>query len=291
MTDSGEELRDLLEKVYHERGFDFREYRESTLTRRIGRRLRARGVETYASYAHLLDKDPSEYDRLFKDLTINVTSFFRDEVAFRALQEIVLPTLINKDTGTPRNLRIWSAGCATGEESYSIAMLLLEMLGPEISQREVTILGTDVDTEALHRAREGWFTPKNVENIRPSLLDRYFVPEGDGFRVYSALKQLITFETHDLVTDSPYSALDLVVCRNVLIYFTPTLQTRVLKAFHDGLKEGGFLLLGKAEVLLGEAKTNFNCQDIKAKLFQKIRRKVGEAEQMESPAISRYRIT
>jgi len=266
MTEGGKELQCLLEKVYRERGFDFREYKESTLTRRLGRRLRARGAETYADYAGVLDQDPTEYDKLFNDLTINVTSFFRDDVAFRALEKVVLPTLI---TSSPHPLRIWSAGCATGEEPYSIAMLLLEMLGTMVDEFEITIVATDIDAKALDRAQEGLFGPKAVEGIRPAWLERYLVAKGEDFRVRSALRSLVTFEVHALGSDPPYRDLDLVVCRNVLIYFTPTLQTRVLQGFHEGLKAGGFLLLGKAEVPMGETKGLFQCVDRKAKLYRK----------------------
>ena len=258
-------LQSLLEKVYRERGFDFREYKETTLTRRLGRRLHARGAETYTDYARVLDQDPAEYDKLFDDLTINVTSFFRDDAAFQALEEVVLPAL----TSPPRPLRIWSAGCATGEEPYSIAMLLLEILATRVDELEITILATDIDAKALDRAHQGVFGLKEVEGIQPAWLERYFVAEGEAFRVCSALRQVVTFEKHSLVSDPPHRDLDLVVCRNVFIYFTPTLQTRVLKGFHEGLREGGFLLLGKAEVPVGETKGLFQCVDRKAKLYQK----------------------
>ena len=299
MTHDGRQLECLLEKIHSEWGFDFRGYKETTLTRRLGRRLRARGAETYSDYACVLDRDPAEYGKLFNDLTINVTSFFRDEVAFKALAEQVLPALIGehgKAASTCRCLQIWSAGCATGQEPYSIAMLLLEMLHPEVETRHavslrcnvtirapevetrhavslrcnVTIRATDIDAKALQRAQEGVFTAKDVEGIRPAWLGRYFVPDGDGFRVQPVLRQLVTFEAHNLVSDAPYHDLDLVVCRNVLIYFAPALQTRVLRSFHEGLKEGGFLLLGKAEVPAGETERLFHRIDKKAKLYQKM---------------------
>jgi chemotaxis protein methyltransferase CheR len=275
MSGDGEELGRLLEKIYHERGFDLREYKETVLIRRLGRRLRARGAQTYASYARVLDQDPAEYDMLFNDLTINVTSFFRDDIAFRALGDVVLQALTARGLN---NIRIWSAGCATGEEPYSIAMLLLQMLGEEIGSQEVSILATDVDAKALDCAREGRFAPKDVQGIRAAWLSRYFVPEGDGFRVRPALSRLVTFQAHNLASDPPYHDLDLVVCRNVLIYFAPTLQTRVLKSFHEGLREGGFLLLGKAEVPVGEAKALFDWVDSKAKLFRKTSRRRSERE-------------
>lgn len=267
-TAEDKELQRLLEKIYRERGFDFREYRESTLTRRLARRLQARGVQSYAGYARVLDQDPVEYDRLFNDLTINVTGFFRDE-AFKALEEIVLPTLMERKGQPQRCFRIWSAGCATGEEPYSIAMLLLEFLGRDIARRDCSILATDIDTRTLQRAGEGVFGPKALEGIRPEWRDRYFITAGAGSRVRPFIRKLVTFQAHNLVSDPPYCDLDLVVCRNVLIYFTPPLQTRVLKGFHQGLKRGGFLFLGKAETPTAETKGLFRCVDRKARLYRK----------------------
>ena len=269
MSDGRKELHILMEKIYRERGLDFREYKETTLTRRLCRRLGARGVKTYDDYARILDHDPVEYDKLFNDLLINVTSFFRDEVAFRTLRNVVLPALISRGAGKGQCLRIWSAGCATGEEPYSVALLLLEMLGQIISQWNITIHATDIDVEALNRARNGVFTAKEVTGIQPAWLDRYFVPKGNNFHATQALKQLVAFEVHNLVCDPPFYDLDLAVCRNVLIYFNPALQNRVLKGFHDGLRKEGFLLLGKSETPIGETAALFSCIDIKAKLFQK----------------------
>jgi len=268
------ELKSLLEKIYQERGFDFREYKETTLSRRLSRRLHARRCQGYADYAHVLDTDPAEYEKLFDDLTINVTSFFRDEAAFKALEERVLPALIEKNKGMQQSLRIWSAGCATGEEPYSIAMLLLELLDRDIGRWKVTIIATDIDTKALQRAKEGLFSQRGVEGIRPTWLEKYFVPENNSFRVRSAVRDMVTFAVHNLVSDPPYHNVDLVVCRNVLIYFTLALQTRVLEDFHKGLNQEGFLLLGKAEVPVGESKRLFLLENSKAKLYRNFKFKV-----------------
>ena len=285
MVEVHKELISLLEKVYRERGFDFREYKETTLTRRLSRRLNAQHVKTYAEYARVLDSNPSEYDKLFDDLTINVTSFFRDEAAFKALEERVLPAIIEKNKGMHRSLNIWSAGCATGAEPYSIAMLLCELLGTGITRWKVSLIATDIDTKALQHAQEGLFGQKGVEGVRPAWLEKYFVPEKNSFRVRSAVRDMVTFAVHNLVSDPPYQNLDLVVCRNVLIYFTSKLQNRVLKGFHNGLSQEGFLLLGKAEVPLGESKRLFQLENSMAKLYQKMDRAsdfvVRESETLE----------
>jgi len=266
ITEGTRGLISLMEKIYLERGFDFRGYKKSTLSRRLGRRLRARGVHTYADYARVLDNDQTEYDRLFNDLTINVTSFFRDELAFNSLEAIVLPAFTRK---AEKNIRIWSAGCATGEEPYSIAMLLLETFGAETSQWNIIILGSDIDAKALEKARDGIFSKIGVGGIRPAWLERYFYPDKDGFRVKPVLKSLVTFEEHNLVSDPPYCELDLVVCRNVLIYLNPMPQTQMIKGFYSALEQGGFLLLGKSEIPVGETRALFNCIDKKAKLYRK----------------------
>jgi chemotaxis methyl-accepting protein methylase len=268
------ELQSLLEKIYSERGFDFREYKTTTLTRRLTRRLHARRVQTYVDYARVLDQDPGEYETLFNDLTINVTSFFRDDVAFRVLKDTLLPQLIKRNV--QRSLYIWSAGCATGEEPYSIAMLLFELLGKDISDWHITLLATDIDRSALHSAQAGLFSQKGVEGIPQAWLEKYFIPENNGFRIQPAIQEMVRFDVHNLVSDPPCHDLDLVVCRNVLIYFNPELQTRVLQGFHAGLKEDGFLLLGKAEVPVGETKRLFHLLDSKAKVYRKASRSIAD---------------
>jgi len=207
--------------------------------------------------------------RLFSDLTINVTNFFRDDVTFNLLERNVLPALVNRYKDKLRRIRIWSAGCATGQEPYSIAMLLLELLYRDIIKWDVTIFATDIDTKVLNLAKEGFFTLKEVDGVRSEWLERYFSYENKGFRIKQILRQLVTFAEHNLVKDSPYHDLDMVVCRNVLIYFTNLLQTRVLKNFYKVIKEEGFLLLGRSEALVGETRRLFQLVDSKAKLYKK----------------------
>jgi len=261
-----DDLINLKEKVYLERGFDFRGYRESTLTRRLGRRLRARGVQTYTDYARVLDNNQTEYERLFNGFTINVTSFFRDEGVLKSFENVVLSAFTRK---AEKNIRIWSVGCATGEEPYSIGILLMESLDWETIPWDVSILATDIDTNKLEQARKGFFTTKDVEGIRPAWLERYFIPEGGGFCVKPSIKELVTFQKHNLVTDPLYSGFDLIVCRNVLIYLNPIPQASLIEEFYTALKRGGFLLLGKSEVPVGEAAELFSCIDKKAKLYRK----------------------
>jgi len=181
----------------------------------------------------------------------------------------VLPAIINEAMKRGRGPCIWSAGCATGQEPYSIAVLLMETLGPDINTKGVTLLATDIDGKALNRARRGTFPAKEVKEIPATWRDKYFAHNNKGLRVVSTLVEMISFKIHDLTGEMPWNDMDLVVCHNVLIYFLPALQTRVLKGFHGALKKDGFLLLGKAEVPVGQAKRLFHCVDSKAKLYRK----------------------
>lgn len=269
MGKSPRELHVLLEKIFHERGIDFRGYKKATVSRCLGRRMQARGARTYADYSAILDKDPGEYGRLFDELTINVTSFFRNEAAFDALKEVISNAVQKGKGGESERVLIWSAGCSTGEEPYSIAILLKEILGPEIGSLDVKILATDIDSKALAHAREGVFSPSSVEPIQTSRLENCFLKENRGFRVKPSLRKLVTFEQHNLVQDPHYENLDFVVCRNVIIYFNLALQMQMMRNFYRSLNDSGFLLLGEYEIPMGEARKLFYCLDFKAKLYKK----------------------
>ena len=259
------ELLQLMDRIYHERGFDFRGYSKTTLARRIGRRMHACGVNTYSDYARVLDQDPDENDRLFNDITINVTSFFRDKAAFKALERLIVVMLNQR---SDKKLRIWSAGCATGEEPFTIAMLLMNLLDRDPSSR-CTIIATDIDNNALEHGREGKFKPHSVHEVPPLWRDRYFIREKDGFRIKPALRDLVSFELHNLVNDPHYGDLDIVVCRNVIIYFNLTVQMQVINKVYRSLRDGGHLLLGRYEMLHKEARKNFSCVDFDARLYRK----------------------
>ena len=253
----------LLDKIHHERGVDFRNYAKTTLARRIGRRLQANAVATYSEYSRLLDLDSGEYARLFNDLFINVTRFLRNEAAFKALGQAISARRAENP------LRIWSAGCATGQEPYTVAMLLMDLKKNDagIKDADVSIVATDIDAPALAQAREGLYDPSVEEDLPDQWRHDFFTLEAGGLRVRPELKKMISFETHNLAGDPPYPDLDIVVCRNILIYFNPALQVKVINKFHQGLKPGGFLLLGRYEMLLNEARRKFRCLDFDARLY------------------------
>jgi chemotaxis protein methyltransferase CheR len=290
------ELREILEKVYKERGFDFRQYKESSLKRRIERRLRALRLEAYKDYMARLDSDPMEYDKLIDILLINVTEFFRDKEAFNIIKNEVLPDIIEKNIRP--GLKIWSAGCATGEEVYSIAILLNEMLGDKKNNLEISIYGTDIDKNNLAKAEEGVYKPGiTKDKLSDEILNKYFdasaapnsafqdgvkvpcsastlsvsrrVDMNGSVRIKDFLKRDCSFMFRDLVRDKPLGEVDLILCRNVAIYFERPLQERIYMDFYNALNEEGYLFLGKAETLIGPARERFKVVDKRWKIYKK----------------------
>jgi two-component system, chemotaxis family, CheB/CheR fusion protein len=288
----------VFEKLLHyleaQRGFDFSSYKRPSLMRRVQRRMQAVGVEGFGEYQDYLEVHPGEYAHLFNTILINVTSFFRDREAWQYLAEHVLPR-IAQDKDRDDEIRIWSAGVASGEEAYTLAMLVAESIGLEQAQQRLKIYATDVDEEDLARARLGSFSPKEVEAVPEELRDRYFELNGDRYLFNNGLRRAVIFGRHDLVQDAPISRLDLLVCRNTLIYFNSEAQRHILARFHFALREGGHLFLGKAEMLLAHAHL-FSPVSLRQRIFQKISQATphddrifaGQAGTGVAEAVSRY---
>ncbi|MBI1870690.1 MAG: protein-glutamate O-methyltransferase CheR [Chlamydiae bacterium] len=265
VEDKGLEFREVLEKVYRERGFDFRQYKEASLRRRMQKRLYALKAESYQDYIMRLDADSLEYDRLIDVLLINVTEFFRDEEAFEIIKNKVLPYIIKGKT----KLKIGSSGCASGEEVYSIAILLDEALGDKRDSFEISIYGTDIDRDSLTKAKEGIYRPQTVKGkMTDEILEKYF-DKGETLKVKDSIKKNCHFMVHDLVLDKPLSEMDLILCRNVLIYFEKPLQEKIYMDFYHALNSEGYLFLGKAESLIGPARERFSVIDKRWKIYQK----------------------
>lgn len=263
------EFREILDRVYKERGFDFRQYKESSLTRRIERRLHATKAESYKDYIIRLDADPAEYDKLIDIFLINVTEFFRDKEAFDIIKNEALPDII--ENNIKPKLKIWSAGCATGEEVYSIAIIADEILGNRRDGFGVSIYGTDIDRHSLAKAEEGIYKSVIVkDNIPSEILSKYFDING-SIGIKEFVKRNCFFVFHDLVSDKPFNEVDLVLCRNVAIYFERSLQEKIYMDFYNALNEGGYLFLGKAETLIGPARERFNVIDKRWKIYKKER--------------------
>jgi two-component system CheB/CheR fusion protein len=239
----------LLQYLKAKRGVDFTAYKRSSLVRRIQKRYQAVGVSTSQAYQTYLEAHPEEFGLLFNTILINVTSFFRDTDAWAYLASEIVPRIIAA-TRPDGAIRVWSAGCASGEEAYTIAMVLAEQLGFEPFRRRVKIYASDVDEEALVQARHASYSPQQVEGVPPEYLSRYFDHVDDRFTFHKDLRRAIIFGRHDLVQDAPISRVHLLACRNTLMYFTREAQARVLSRFHFAVRGGGYLLMGRAELLL-----------------------------------------
>jgi two-component system, chemotaxis family, CheB/CheR fusion protein len=270
VTDSDDDLRQLLEFLKRSRGFDFTGYKRSSLERRFRKRMEVVEVESFGDYLDYLEVHPDEFADLFNTILINVTGFFRDAPAWKYVDEQVLPKLL-ADIGDEREIRIWSAGCASGEEAYSIAMLLVGHLGEAAFRDRVKIYATDVDEDALNTARAAQYTPKDVAAIPEELLDRCFERTNQHFAFRKDLRRSLIFGRNDLVQDAPISRIDLLLCRNVLMYFTAETQARMLGRFNFALSEHGYLFLGKSEMLLTHGDL-FRPVDLKCRVFSKVPR-------------------
>src|SRR5688500_161310 len=264
------ELDRILALVKATTGVDFTQYRDSTIGRRVERRAALLAPAGLADYARLLEQEPAEVQALYQDLLINVTSFFRDPEVFEALKRVAFPALL---AGTTRStpIRLWVPGCSTGQEPYSLAIALLEFLEGTANPPPVQIFGSDLADEAvLGQARAGRYPASIADEVSPERLARFFRRDGDDYVVRRALRELCVFARHDLTADPPFSRIDLISCRNVLIYMTPPLQQRVLPVFHYALNQPGFLVLGSSEAVSGSFGDLFELVEIAPKLYRKL---------------------
>jgi two-component system, chemotaxis family, CheB/CheR fusion protein len=265
-TKSDQELEALLDYLKRHRGFDFTGYKRPSLARRIEKRMEAVGVASFGEYADYLEVHPGEFSALFNTILINVTSFFRDDGSWRFLADEVVPRLLQRGEGP---IRIWSAGCASGEEAYTIAMIFAEALGPDAYKERVKIYATDVDEQALTRGRQGLYYERDVEGVPPPLLRKYFDADDGQYVFKKDLRRQVIFGRHDLIGDAPISRVDLLVCRNTLMYLNSETQARILARFHFALTDGGILFLGRAETLLTQTST-FEPVDLKRRISSKV---------------------
>ena len=242
------DLHDILSILRDQVRFDFRGYKKSTLERRIHRRMSLRRIERVADYVRLLTTEPAEANALFEDLLIRVTSFFRDPDAWRVLQQDVIRPLVERKEAHA-GLRAWVPGCATGEEAYSLGITLLEAVHAARKSCAVQVFASDVDQGALELARAGLYPEVIAADLTPERLQRFFVPEGHAYRVVRELREAMAFAPQNLVADPPFSRLDVISCRNLLMYLEPETQRRVLSLLHFALAEGGHLFLGSAETI------------------------------------------
>ncbi|HEX8244966.1 MAG TPA: protein-glutamate O-methyltransferase CheR [Longimicrobium sp.] len=262
-----EELERLKRKIERDRGFNCSFYKDKCLRRRIAVRMRARGQGSFADYAALLDREPAEYDHLLDTLTINVTKFFRNLETWHAIEQQVLPPLF----AVPGAIRVWSAGCASGEEAHTVSILMHEWTERHHRRGDVDrvrIVGTDIDRRSLENAQRGVYPELSLSETPPHLRQRWFTP-GPPFRIRPEAQRNVGFVRRDLISEPAEGGQNLILCRNVVIYFDREIQERLFRDFYDALVPGGFLVMGKVETLVGVARTLFRSVNNRERIFQK----------------------
>lgn len=275
--DDNRAIFDILRASY---GIDFSYYKPNTVGRRIERRLQLCGCADLGEYLALLKQRPDEANSLYKDLLIGVTKFFRDKEAFEVLSKTIVPQILS-NLPVGEELRVWASGCATGEEAYSIAIIISENLSTLGRPVDVRIFATDVHKESIDFASAGIYEAESLENVEPERQQRFFNKVGERSQVSQALRKMIVFAPHNLIKDAPFTKLDLISCRNLLIYLQPQAQRKALSLFHFGLRRGGFLFLGPSEST-GELEEEFEAIDKQNKFFRK-RREVNLLPDITSP--------
>jgi two-component system CheB/CheR fusion protein len=256
----------ILEYLRQTRGFDFTAYKRASLMRRVLKQMEAARVDGFDAYLDYLQVRPDEFSALFNTILINVTAFFRDADIWEELADTVIPALVAA-RGPEEPIRVWSAGAASGQEAYSLAMLLVERLGPEGYRDRVKIYATDVDEQALAEARHAIYTEKQIEGVPHRLREKYFDRASGNYAFKRDIRRTVIFGRHDLIQDAPISRVDLLLCRNTLMYFNADAQTQIMGRFYFSVNPGGYLVLGHAEMLFSHAAL-FQPIDLKRRIFK-----------------------
>jgi chemotaxis methyl-accepting protein methylase len=260
----------LIEQIERERGIDLSQFRLSYVERRLGTRLRALNMATYRQYGAYLDEHPEEFARLLNSLTVNVTDFFRDPPVWKIIRGEVIPAIVKAKAATgQRGIRAWSAGCATGEEPYSLVMAFLAELGADASKYLLTVIATDLDPLALATAKTAEYDAAKIEHLPGQDRLHFVTAEGKRFKVQPEVTEHVRFRKHNLFADEPPLAIDLILCRNVFIYFTREQQERITNVFHRALARGGYLVLGRTEKMTNGAAGGFEPVSSKERIYRK----------------------
>lgn len=270
-------LKRIVDELKAARGIDLAGYRESTLQRRVAARMAKIGQTDACAYLERLRESPDECDRLIETITISVSSFFRDPMMYEVLAHDVLPEIIErKRAGGSKEIRVWSAGCAAGEEPYTLAILLDQALEPRKSDWTCLVFATDLDNAALDRARAGVYDRERLKHTKLGVLDTYFAPSGDGYELRPLVRKMVQFSWGDLVSSkhaipagSVFGSFDLVLCRNVLIYFIAAVQAAAFDQLDRSLGPGGYLVLGDSETLGGELEGKLQVVDRRNRIYRK----------------------
>jgi PAS domain S-box-containing protein len=260
-------LLDIFTTLRTRTGHDFTNYKRATVARRIERRVAVREMKRLADYAEYLRERPEENEALLRELLISVTNFFRDPAVWQRVEETVVPRLLERKRGTDEHLRVWVPGCATGEEAYTVAMILADAVAGRPGAPNIQIFATDLDEDAIAKARNGYYNAAEIADVPPDRLRRHFIKEQDGYRIRRDLRELVLFAHHNVIKDPPFSHVDFVSCRNLLIYLNRTAQERTMEVLHFALEPGGFLLLGTAESVDGAGQL-FSLVDKEAHIWE-----------------------
>lgn len=260
-------MKGLMQMVYKHCKIDFSGYKEATLWRRVERRMAANRLNNLVAYFDFCGKNPEELNKLSKDILISVTAFFRDRSSFEVLSKILAEIIAGKEPGD--EIRIWVPACATGEEAYSIGILLSDILGGRLNDYRIQIFATDIDMDAMAVARKGVYTESSLTEVSADTISRYFTKKADLYEIARPIRDMVVFARQDLVLDPPFLRLDLVSCRNLLIYFQPLLQTRVLSIFHFALRPSAYLFLGKSESIVHQENL-FQPISKEARIFKRV---------------------
>src|SRR2546427_2023851 len=266
VPDGDPQLKNILHLLHTANEVDFSDYKLATVKRRILRRMALHQIRKLKAYVEFLRHHPAEVEALHEDLLIKVTSFFRDPAAFEALKTEIFPGIL-KHRPLEEPIRVWVPGCSTGEETYSQAIALLEFLGPRSADTPIQLFGTDLSQAGIEKARAGIYPESIAADVSPERLPRFFAKVEGGYRIAKTIRDMCVFAKQNLLQDPPFSRIDLISCRNVLIYLGPVLQKRVMPIFHNGLKPRAFLMLGSSEGVIGTASDLFELMDRKHKIY------------------------
>lgn len=271
------EIKNILDLLQEQRGFDFTGYRTAMLERRIQKRIYSTNSKNFDDYLEYLTRQPDELDNLIDVFTINVSRFFRNSLAFEYINKIIIPEVfLAKAKAHDDSIRIWSAGCSFGEEPYSVAILINEFLRKEKTSVNLNIFATDIDTKALKRASAGYYDLESIKKVKYGIYKKYFTKEGDRFKISPEIKKMVHFSFYDLLDknhivppDSVFGGFDIVLCRNVLIYFDLDYQKIILNKLYKSLNQNGYLILGEAEIPLEGFNHKFRRENKCCKIYRK----------------------
>jgi chemotaxis protein methyltransferase CheR len=266
-----EDVKWFLSFILQKKRIDLSSYRQKFLMRRLSFRMSATHTNNYQDYIHLLIRDHDEFNRFLDTLSINVSKFFRDREVFDTFRKVALAEIIQRKKKTnQRTIRAWSAGCAYGEEAYSLAILIKEELKARGDNFVVKILATDVDSDALQKAKIAEYEPNSIKEVNKQQLEDYFIPLDNGnYKLKEEMKQMVVFAKHNLIGDPPLKFMDIIFCRNVLIYIRRQEQEQLFKKFNQALNPKGYLVIGKVEILWDYLRSAFTTVDVSERIYQK----------------------